>query len=57
MKSFWRNSMGSANEMVEHLEQAVMLDYISAANAEPHVAEYTIIAKQLNVLIKNWRKF
>ncbi|MEK7440100.1 MAG: four helix bundle protein [Chloroflexota bacterium] len=57
MKSFWRNSMGSANEMVEHLEQAVMLDYISAANTEPHVAEYTIIAKQLNVLIKNWRKF
>ena len=25
MKAFWRDSMGSANEMVEHLEQVVLL--------------------------------
>jgi four helix bundle protein len=56
-RAFWRISMGSANEMVEHLEQAVMLDYVSASTAKPWIEEYTIVAKQLNKLIQNWRKF
>ena len=54
-KSFWRISMGSANEMVEHLEQVVMLEYALAKDIEPYIHEYTIIAKQLNKLIRNWR--
>ena len=56
-KSFWRTSMGSANEMIEHLEQSVMLDYASAGTVQPLIDEYTIVAKQLNKLILNWRKF
>ena len=56
-KAFWRNSMGSANEMVEHLEQVVMLEYALAKDVQPLIDEYTIVAKQLNKLIKNWRKF
>ncbi len=35
-KQFWRISMGSANEMVEHLETAVTLSYISREVGSPH---------------------
>jgi four helix bundle protein len=55
MKSFWRISMGSANEMIEHLEQTVLLKYALAESVQPLIDEYTIIAKQLNKLIRNWR--
>jgi len=55
MKSFWRISMGSANEMVEHLEQTVMLIYAPAGSVQPMIDGYTIVAKQLNKLIQNWR--
>lgn len=56
-KSFWRTSMGSANEMVEHLEQVVMLQYATTQIVQPLIDEYTVIAKQLNKLIQNWKKF
>ena len=55
-KSFWRTSMGSANEMVEHLEQVVMLEYAPTQNVQPLIEEDTVVAKQLNKLIQNWRK-
>jgi len=55
MKSFWRISMGSANEMVEHLEQTALLKYAPIESVQPLIDEYTIIAKQLNKLIHNWR--
>ncbi len=55
-KSFWRTSMGSANEMAEHLDQAVLLKYLPVEPVKPLVEEYTIVAKQLNKLIQNWRK-
>jgi len=56
-KQFWRIAMASANEMIEHLETAVALDYISSAVGQPYIDEYTIVAKQLNKLIRIWRKF
>jgi len=49
-KQYWRNSMGSANEMVEHLETAVDLDYAPPDMCQPPIDEYTIVAKQLNRL-------
>ena len=55
-KQLWRNAMGSANEMVEHLETAVALGYVSQDTCRPYVEEYVITAKQLNKLIQNWRK-
>jgi len=55
-KSFWRTSMGSANEMVEHLEQSVMLSFTPAATVQSLIDEYTIVAKQLNKLIQNWHR-
>ncbi len=56
-KSFWRTSMGSANEMVEHLEQVIMLQYATTQVVQPLIDEYIIVAKQLNKLIQNWKKF
>lgn len=53
-KQFWRISMGSANEMVEHLETAAALSYASRDICQAHIAEYTIVAKQLNKLIQAW---
>ena len=55
MKSFWRISMGSANEMIEHLEQTALLKYLTAEIVQPMIDEYTVVAKQLNKLIHNWR--
>ncbi len=54
MKNFWRISMGSANEMIEHLEQAITLKYARPDVVQPLIDEYTIIGKQLNKLIQNW---
>ena len=49
--------MGSANEMIEHLETAVALEYASQDICQPYIEQYTIVAKQLNKLIQKWRKF
>ncbi len=56
-KQFWRTAMGSANEMVEHLEMAVDLGYSSEEICSEYIEEYTVVAKQLNKLIQTWRKF
>jgi hypothetical protein len=47
--------MGSANEMIEHLEQTALLHYAPSETVQPLIDEYTIVAKQLNKLIQNWR--
>jgi len=54
-KQHWRISMGSADEMVEHLETSVALGYASQATCQPYMEEYTVVAKQLYTLIRNWR--
>ncbi len=54
MKNFWRISMGSTNEIIEHLEQTIILKYATLDVVQPLIDEYTIIAKQLNKLIQNW---
>jgi len=56
-KDFWRFAMGSANEMIEHLETAIALGYISQKNGQAFIEKYLVVAKQLNRLIQNWRKF
>jgi four helix bundle protein len=49
--------MGSANEMVEHLETAEVLGYTSHATCQPYIEQCTIVAKQLNRLIQRWQSF
>jgi four helix bundle protein len=56
-KQFWRNALGSANEIVEHLETSVALRYSSSETCQPYIEEYVITAKQLNKLIQNWQSF
>ena len=56
-KQFWRIAMGSANEMIEHLETAIALEYVSQDICQAYIEQYTIVAKQLNKLIHVWRKF
>ncbi len=56
-KQFWRIAMGSADEMVEHLETAVALLYISQPDCASCIEEYRIVAKQLYKLIHAWRTF
>jgi len=56
-KQFWRTAMGSANEMVEHIEISVELDYSSDDKSSRYIEEYTIVAKQLNKLIQTWKVF
>jgi four helix bundle protein len=56
-KQFWRTAMGSANEMVEHIEISVDLGYSSNEVGTKHIEKYTIVAKQLNKLIQSWQKF
>ena len=55
-KQFWRTAMGSADEMAEHLDTAIVLGYVSRDAGQPHIDEYKIVAKQLYRLIQNWRK-
>jgi len=55
-KQFWRFAMGSANEMIEHLETARALDYIAQSTCRSYIEQYEIVAKQLNRLIQRWRK-
>ena len=42
-KQFWRISMGSANEMVEHVETVVTLGYAPQDACQPHIEAYTIV--------------
>ena len=54
-KQFWRNAMGSADEMTEHLDTAAVLGYATQDVCRPHIDEYKIVAKQLYKLIQTWR--
>ncbi len=56
-KQFWRTAMGSANEMVEHIEMCVDLEYSTNELCSKFIDEYTIVAKQLNKLIQTWKVF
>jgi four helix bundle protein len=42
MKSFWRISMGSANEKIEHLEQTALLKYAPIEIVQPMIDEYPL---------------
>jgi four helix bundle protein len=52
---FLSHALGSANEMLVHIQIAEQLDYISKETRENLDSPYTIVAKQLNRLMRNWR--
>jgi four helix bundle protein len=56
-KSYLAHALGSANEVVVHLEIAVAIGYVSQEDIEPLVDGYEIVAKQLYRLIESWTDF
>jgi four helix bundle protein len=54
-KHFLAIAMGSANEMVVHLEICRQLGYGDADDCASYIAAYEAIGKQLHMLIARWR--
>ena len=54
-KHFLRNSLGSCNEVQVLLDMLKDLSYIREDMYQSFKEEYTILGKQLNKLIENWR--
>lgn len=55
-KRYITMAIGSTDEMTAHLEQVpLLLDSINKKSVNLLVNEYRIIAKQLQVLKKNWK--
>lgn len=53
-QQFWRISMGSANEVIEHLETAVDLGYVPQATCQPHIDAHTTVAKLPGSFVRSW---
>jgi four helix bundle protein len=50
-------ALGSANEMVVHLEVGVAIGYFTTEEAQPLMEEYQVVAKQLYRLMENWQDY
>ncbi len=50
-------ALGSNTEMILNLKLMNSLNYLPNQNYQRFLTEYTIVGKQLGVLIKSWRKF
>ncbi len=50
-RAYLENALGSANEMIVHVQVACALDYISAPEASELEADYRIVCKMLARLI------
>jgi four helix bundle protein len=53
-KSYLENAVGSANEMVVHLQVAECLEYASKDEGDPLIAEYRVVGRMLVRLIETW---
>ncbi len=56
-KHYLSMALGSANEMVVHLEISRMLEYTEADQCNMLIEEYTVVCKMLYRLIENWRTY
>ncbi len=56
-KLYLGHALGSANEMVVHLEIAVAIGYVTQDEAQTLIDGSEIVAKQLYRLIQAWRDF
>ncbi len=54
-KHYLTMALGSANEMIVHLEIARELGYDTPENCGTLIEEYNVIGKMLYRLIENWR--
>ena len=53
-KAYLENSLGSANEMIVHLQVAECLDYTRLEDTTPVIDEYRVVCKLLVRLIEKW---
>jgi four helix bundle protein len=56
-KRYLRIAMGSCNEVIARLETALKSGYIDPDTCTVLVEQWTVVGKQLNKLIRNWRTF
>lgn len=56
-KSYLGHALGSANEVVVHLEIAVAIGYVAQEDIQALVDGYDIVAKQLYRLIESWTDY
>ena len=56
-RSFLDIALGSANEMIVHLEVGHAVGYFEQSEIEPLMEWYEIVAKQLYRLIQSWQDF
>ena len=56
-RAFLDIALGSANEMIVHLDVGEAIVYFNSEEIEPLMQEYEIVAKQLYRLIQNWKDF
>ena len=54
-KHYLSIALGSANEMIVHLEITRELEYAKPESCNTLIEEYTVICKMLYRLIENWR--
>ena len=54
-KLYLAHALGSANELLVHLQVAHELGYVEPEERDPLTEGYTIVCRQLNKLIQNWR--
>ena len=53
-KHYLSNALGSANEMIVHLEVTRELEYAKPETCNALIEDYTVICKMLYRLIENW---
>jgi four helix bundle protein len=56
-KSYLESSIGSANEMVVHLQVAHCLEYVTQEETDPLIAEYRVVGKMLVRLMEKWQTY
>jgi four helix bundle protein len=52
---FLTHALGSANEVMVQLQIAIQLEYVDKTKGQDLRNEYSIVARQLNRLIRSWR--
>jgi four helix bundle protein len=56
-RTYLETALGSANEVIVHLEIAVAVGYCTSEDVAPLIDGYEIVGKQLFRLGENWRSF
>ena len=56
-KSYLESSIGSANEMVVHLQVAQCLEYVTQEETDPLIAEYRVVGRMLVRLMEKWQSY